>query len=75
MACTITLTKRTIDHEDAEAAGFTDGYWWTVDCEPHESSELLHNEGGAQTRDIALESAFAVARDQGFSDADITVSE
>jgi hypothetical protein len=30
MRCLVTITHRTVEHTDPEAAGFVDGYWWTV---------------------------------------------
>lgn len=56
MRSLITLTHRTVEHTDPEAAGFTDGFWWTI-TSPHHPVGYI--ESAAATRDAA--EAFARA--------------
>jgi hypothetical protein len=53
---TVKLTKREIEHRDPDAAGFTTGWWWSIDVE-----NAGHVESGAPTRDAALQAAAAAA--------------
>lgn len=33
MSILITVTHRTVEHTDPDAAGFVDGWWWTVETD------------------------------------------
>lgn len=54
--------KRTIEHDDPDAAGFTRGYWWEVDTGTDEFGTIA---SGCETREEAVDRARAVAQAHG----------
>lgn len=70
MPCLITITHRTVEHNDPEAAGFTDGYWWTLTTD----DELPNAESAAATAEAAEEFARRCAQGRGYlEEDDITI--
>lgn len=57
--------KRSIDHEDADAAGFEDGYAWTC------TTALGIVESASATREDAIADARLVAVGHGYADEQI----
>jgi hypothetical protein len=55
--------KRKIEHNDADAAGFTSGYWWTL--EMPDQPEIDKIESAAPTREEAIATATAIAQARG----------
>ena len=57
--------KRTVEHTDPDAAGFTKGYVWTV------TDRLGEFSSACATKDEAVEYALGVARSHGYADDQI----
>jgi hypothetical protein len=51
----VTIKKKTVDHNDTDAAGFEKGYWWTLDTGD------AFTESGAATKADAEAAALAAA--------------
>lgn len=72
MPALITITHRTVEHTDPEAAGFTDGYWWTLS---HDNPLFpAYTESAAPTAEQSEAYACALAETYGFTDDSITVA-
>jgi hypothetical protein len=71
MKATITIEPRTVEHNDADAAGFTEGYWWILEMPDHPEVEKI--ESGAPTREAALREAALAAFLRGAFDDTIIV--
>lgn len=71
--CLITITHRTVEHTDPDAAGFVDGYWWTVTDESERGKQYGRIESAAPTAELAEGYARQVATDHGYPDELIDV--
>ncbi len=65
----ITITHRTVEHHDPDAAGFVDGFWWTVTTD----DGLPYVESASASADDSETFAREIARGRGCMDDDITV--
>lgn len=65
----ITITHRSVEHTDPDAAGFVDGYWFTV------SDHFGLVESACATADKARAFAVDVAHRHGYADDQIAVVE
>jgi hypothetical protein len=63
MIATLMIAQRTVVHNDATAAGWTDGFWWKLDLDGHPETPEI--ESGAPTREAAIETATAIAQARG----------
>lgn len=71
MPALITITHRTVEHNDPDAAGFINGFWWTLS---HDNPLFPpYIESASATAEESEAFARGVADIYGFADEDITV--
>jgi hypothetical protein len=73
--CLITVTHRKVEHNDPEAAGFTDGYWWTFTDEHVIRGLVPRPESATAAYDDALAIARDVALALGYGDLEIDLQD
>lgn len=69
MRALITITHRTVEHNDPEAAGFVNGYWWTLT----DDSPFGYVESASASAEVSEEFARGIAHSRGYTDDEVTV--